>query len=326
MPKVWFISLLVPFISVTAFDASMAQQLPDLTKMRNDIDLGATSFFDGFGPSHPGLVYIGYVRLNFADRILDRNGEDNPLFSHPKVNSQTIVNEFAYLTPVKVGSASIGLNAVISAVNLDTQFHPPGLQLQDNGTGLSDLTFGPFLQGSPIIRNGRPVFVWRAELDTVAPVGSFNKRRDINQGSGYWSINPYFTFTYMPTAKTEFSSRIHYIYNIRTDRVANPPPIPGLVVRDGQAGGAVYGSFTASYGVRPKLFLGFNGYFLNQIDDDKIDGERLRGTKQQLLYAGPGAHISFSQSSYINLNSYFPVRVRNGSSGPQVNTEFVFAF
>jgi Putative MetA-pathway of phenol degradation len=108
------------------------------------------------------------------------------------------------------------------------------LVLRDNGFNMGDLTFGPFYQAKPVMVGGRQVLSWRAEIDFIAPTGGFDPTRDINQSSGFWSINPYISVTVLPLPKWEISARFNYIYNFSTSRGADPPVIPGFTFRNGQ--------------------------------------------------------------------------------------------
>lgn len=319
------VTSLVMLIAILGHHAS-AQTTPDLIKPPAGLNLGGTSFFDGFGLDKPGWVFINYGRFDFFDQINGNDGSANKAFTDPSLRSQSELFQLLYRSPLELGPGAFGWDVVGAFTNLDARFRPPGPVLRDNGLGLDDLTTGPFYQADPIIMNGRPVFSWRAEFDVLAPIGSFNRSADINQGSGFWSVNPYITATVLPTEKTEISARFNYLYNFQTTQIADPPSIPGLVYRNGQAGDLGWVNFAASYAITDKINLGINGFYLHQFDRDKLNGISIPHTQQEYLYLGPGAHIKIDEKNLINVNLYLPEYVRNGPSGPELNYQFVHLF
>jgi hypothetical protein len=145
--------------------------------------------------------------------------------------------------------------------------------------------------------DGRPVFAWRAKLSAVAPTGSVNEQRNINQGCGFWAVNPFVAATWVPLPKLEFSSRIIYQYNFRTSTMQSPPPIPGLVYRDGQAGQIVYGNFATSLAVLPNAYVGLNSYALGQLTPNLTNGKIVSHSRETMLSAGPGGRYVFNESN-----------------------------
>ncbi|WP_197540138.1 SphA family protein [Azospirillum sp. B510] len=305
---------------------AIAQQLPDLVKPPAGINLGSTSFFDGFGPRETGFVYVAFPRFTFGNDITDAKGKSSRAFNDPKVNTQVLVSQFSYLTPLEVGPTRLGFNLFVPLVNFATSFDSPGLKLRDNGFNVGDLTFGTYLQGNPIIDEGRPVFSWRAEIDAIAPTGAFDKHKDLNQGSGFWSLIPYLSATYLPTENTEVSMRFNYMHNFSTDKFPNPPPIPGFKFDNGQAGQVGWVNFAASYRVLPSLALGLNGFYYKQLTENKLNGVSIADSKAEMLAMGPGAHISISEKSFLNVNLNLPVINKNAIKGPSLGLQYVKVF
>lgn len=215
---------------------------------------------------------------------------------------------------------------MIPLVGFDTHFNPNGIVLRDNGFGLGDIEPGIFYQHAPFLRDGRPVFSYRVEFDFIAPVGSFNSTRDINQGSGFFSLNPYVSATFIPLPGLEFSTRIQYLYNFSTSRFSNPPPVLGVTYGSGQAGQAAYLNFDASYAVAEKLSLGVNGFYFRQLDKDRLNGVSIDGSRVTQLYVGPGLHATLSPKNILNVNAYLPIDVRDTTSGPRFNFELIHVF
>ena len=185
------------------------------------INLGFTSFFDGFGRNEEGFTYLLYANYAMADQINDDDGKPQPYFNDPQINAFVLINQLVYVLPEKLfnDSAHLGFDFILPVVAFDTSFAPPppspGVRLKDNGIGLGDITFGPLLQFRPIIAGGRPVFSTRIEFDVIVPTGKYDPDNDINQSSNFTSLNPYWAATVLPLPHLELSWRLHYLYNFK---------------------------------------------------------------------------------------------------------------
>ena len=303
-----------------------AADIPDLVTPTNGINLGSSSFSDGFGPDKPGLTLLAYARYNVLNKIADSNGGDDANFQDPSIQVRTLVTQFSYLTPIKVGSGTLGFDVLVPVTSFSSSFGAGGRSLRDNGLGLSDVTAGPFIQFKPIIRNGRPVASIRAAFDVIIPTGKFSRERDLNQGSGYWSLDPYVAFTVLPRPNWEISGRVQYVYNFKTDRIANPPTIPGVPFKTGQAGQVAVLNLASSVNLDRRSSIGINGYFVQQVTKNRIDDIKIPGSERQSLYVGPGFHLDRLPVGIFNFNLYLPVTARNDTTGPQVNLQFIRPF
>jgi hypothetical protein len=304
-----------------------AQQVPQTAQLPSGLNTGGTSYLDGFTRTTPGWAVIPYLRFSRLDAIKDANGDDSPAFQRPRINSTLLLTQVAYATDYHPFGGILGFTALVPLVNLDASFAANSpVRLRDNGFGVGDITLGPYLQMLPVMRQGRPVFVQRFELDVIAPVGKFDRDLDLNQSSGYWSVTPNWAFTVLPTAKWEISARLNYIYNFRADKTANPPPIPGFVFRNGKAGDAGWINFATSYSVAPTVRLGINGYYLQQFRDNRTNGIRVADSKQRQFYLGPGGSWQIDQNNILFANFYMPVKVENAAAGNNLNFQFTHVF
>lgn len=200
------------------------------------------------------------------------------------------------------------------------------MKLTSNGFGVGDLNIGPFYQSRYSTEDGRAVFAWRVQFSVIAPTGEINEQRNINQGSGFWALNPYVAITWVPLPQLEFGTRINYQWNAQTSTIQSPPPIPGLAYRNGQAGQIVYGNFDVSYAVLLNVYVGLNGYALAQLTPDQTNGESVAHSRETEVSMGPRGRYVFSQSNALNVNLYLPVVYRNATSGTQVNLQFIHRF
>jgi hypothetical protein len=200
------------------------------------------------------------------------------------------------------------------------------VKLRHNGPGLGDLVWGPIYQSRVFKQGGRPVLSARFQLIIESPTGNFSRRDNINQSAGYWAVNPYIAATYLPLPGLEFSTRFNYQYNCKTSNLPAPPPIPGIVYRNGQAGQIIYDNYDASLQLSDKLHLGLNGYFLDELTPDRTNGTIVPHSRETEIYLGPGGRYVFDAGDALNVNFYFPLLSRNGSRGAEVNLQFVKKF
>jgi len=299
---------------------------PAVVKLPAGLNLGGTSFYDGFGSTDPGWIFMDYARWNHLTSVKDNNGDNSPLFASPRAEALSNVFHVVYISPISVPNGALAFEALLPIVGFDSHFNPSGLELHDNGWNFGDLTFGVDYQSKPISFGGTSVFSWRTGLDFAAPTGGFDASRDLNQSSGFWSITPYLAATVLLVPKWEISTRFSYDYNFSTTRGANPPIIPGFTFHAGQAGQAWWINFASSYEVFDGIRPGINGYWLQQLTDDRTNGFSVPLTRVEELYLGPGLSWQINQRNVLNLNIYIPVSVRNTLAGPQFNIQHIHQF
>ncbi|OBR75702.1 meta-pathway of phenol degradation protein [Xanthomonas arboricola pv. fragariae] len=304
--------------------AASAQAVPETAAPPQGINLGGTSFLDGFGSSTPGWTVIEYLRHYDFDAIKDARGDDSAAFRDPKVGVSVLLTQLIYVTPYRWKRASLSFNTIVPLVNYDTSFAADSpVQLRGNGFGMGDISFGPALQIDPVMRNGRVLFFQRFAIDAFAPVGKFDRDVAINQSTGFWSVAPHWAFTVQPSDNWEISMRLNYLYNFRTDRAGGVPPIPGFRFRNGQAGDVLWANLASSMKVSEQLRLGINGYYLQQLKDNRTNGQRVPDSKRMQFYLGPGLSWRLDANNLLNFNVYLPVEVKNSVAGTSVNLMFV---
>ena len=313
------------------------------------INLGATSFMDGFGRNEGGFTYLAYLQYSMG-REIDGTvngsppGEPVPVFNHPQVDAFVLLNQLVYTIPDGLfdNHAHVAFDFILPVVAFNTNFAGPppypGTKLSDNGIGLGDLTFGPMLQFAPVIAAGRPVFSHRFEVDVIAPTGKYDATKDINQSSNFVSLVPYWAGTVLPLPHLELSVRLHYLYNFKNVRPAlgriyknQLPP----AVKDAQAGQAGWVNFATSYEILKDFRLGANGYYFHQFNLDlweMLDGSSNPGvaftdTGALSIFAiGPGVMWGAGEHDKLFANLYFQLLVENGLKSNVVNLRWIHGF
>jgi hypothetical protein len=284
------------------------------------VNLGFTSFLDGGPPAGPGFYFAEYLHYYASSQLNDQNGDKMPL-PDPKVRALVSLSQFLYQSnqPVLMGG-KWGLDLIVPVVSLSADYGGAGPFPADNGTGIGDILVGPFIQWDPIMGASGPRFMHRVELQVLLPTGKYDKDKELNPGSGFFSVNPYWSGTFFITPRMTSSLRLHYLWN-----AANSDPNRGFgTAEDAQAGSAVHANLAADYEVMPKqLRLGVNGYYLKQITDTKAGGSDVSKRREQVLGIGPGLVYHRSPEQHVFLNLFTEVLAENRTQGTRVILRYV---
>jgi hypothetical protein len=313
--------------------------LPDVVKPPPSINLGSTSFYDGFGRVKPGVTVLQYFRWSHGTQIADLNGNENAKFSTPRIDSFPSLTQLIVATKWHPFGGTAGISVLVPLVEVQDSFAADSPKtLPVHGFSLGDIIAGPTFQSRSFIHRPapegdretpivpHPYLAYRVQFLMQAPVGGFDPAKSINPGSGYWAFIPYLAATSIPRPKFELSTRMHYQYNLPTSKIANPPRIPHLVYVNGQAGQLVYANFTGSYRFSRKLYLGANSYGVYQLSPDKTNGINVGHARETQFYLGPGGGYDFARSDTLNVNLYLKVEAHNAVSGPSLQMLYIHRF
>jgi len=247
---------------------------------------------------------IGYYH---AGQINDRHGNSVP--GSNKVTTMSATTHLAYLTNYRLLGGYYGAELLLPLADVDVNASS-GPKERERGIG--DLIVSPFmLQWTDHKLFGMPYF-HRFVVDLTLPTGAYDRTHAVNAGSNLFSVNPYYAFTIMPTDKLEFSARLHYLWNSENDR-----PFVGLGAGNVQPGQAFHANYAASYEVTKGVRLGINGYALQQLTADKVDGHNLSGSEERVFGIGPGIQFSGNGLSLF-INGYVETGAENRPEGAKV--------
>ena len=288
------------------------------------LNLGATSFLDGGPPAGPGFYFTEYLqwwdfsRINYPDgkRLVLPNGT-------AKLDAWVSLNQLIYQSnqPILLGG-KWGLDVILPVVVLDE--HPKQHFLTDNGAGIGDLYVGPYIQWDPIMGEKGPIFMHRVELQILVPTGRYSDKQNLNPGSNFLSLDPYWAGTVFLGPKVSASWRLHYLWNDAND---DPNRYFYHNINKVQAGQAVHLNFAADYEILPhQLRAGLNGYWLKQVTASTADGDAIPHSREQVVAVGPGVLYSFSQNDHLFLNVYFEMAAENRPEGQRYNLRWVHHF
>lgn len=277
------------------------------------VNLGDTSFEDGV--AFPGWLVEETIGYYHAGQLNDHQGDKIP--GSNKLTSVSATTHLAYISNLRLLGGFYGAEILLplADVDLDTSFGP-----KDREQGVGDLIVSPFiLQWTGHKLFGMQYF-HRFVFSVTLPTGEYDRNRPVNIGSNMVSINPYYAFTIMPTDKLELSARLHYLWNSEND-----DPLVGLGAGTIQPGQAFHANYAASYEVVKGVRLGINGYALQQLTKDKIDGCSQANSEERVFGIGPGIKWSGNGLS-LYLNSYFETGAENRPEGTKVVFRFSKVF
>jgi hypothetical protein len=267
------------------------------------VNLGETNFEDGFAA--PGWLIEEFPESYVAGELLDGHG--NPVPGRNRLITDSTTTHVAFISKKRVLGGWLAGEVLQPLVDVDLQLA--------NGTssrvrGFGDLTFGPGLQWAPK-KIGSGVFVHRFVFDVTVPTGTYNHRRPVNIGNHFVVVNPYYALTY-ERKKIEFSTRLHYLWNS-----ANNQPFVGFGIRNMQPGQAFHVNYATSYELWKNVRLGFNGYWLQQVTDHRINNVDVPFSRERTVGLGPGLQLG-GRDIWFRLNGYLETDVRNRPSGVKV--------
>lgn len=269
------------------------------------VNLGDTSFEDGI--AFPGWLVEETFGYYHAGQFNDHQGDKIP--GSNKLTIMSATTHVAFLSQFRMFGGFYGAEVFLplADVDADTSFGP-----KERNQGAGDLIVSPvILQWTDQKLFGMPYFQ-RVVLAVTLPTGKYDRNRPVNIGNNMVSINPYYAFTIMPTDKIELSARLHYLWNSENDE-----PFVGSGAGTTQPGQAFHANYAASYEVIKGVRIGINGYVLQQLTEDKVDGQSQVNSKERVLGIGPGMKLSGSGVS-LYLNSYFETRAENRLEGTKV--------
>jgi len=267
------------------------------------VNLGETNFEDGFAV--PGWLIEEFPESYFAGEL--RDGHGNTIPGRNRVTTYSTTTHVAYISKKRVLGGWLAGEVLQPLVDVDIQL---ANVTSSRVRGFGDLTLGPGLQWAPK-KIGNGVFVRRFVFDVTVPTGTYCDRRPVKIGNHFVAVDPYYALTY-DRKKIEFSARLHYLWNS-----ANSDPFAGFGIRNMQPGQAFHSNHSMSYEVRKNVRLGFNGYWLQQVTDHRINNIDVPYSKERTVGLGPGLQLG-GRDIWFRLNGYMETAVRNRPSGVKV--------
>lgn len=294
LERQFYLSILMVLLSF----AGSAAQDPVLPAT----NLGMVNSFDGM-VGKPGFVYQGYAQVFQTRKVVA--GQGQVVSPGLKVNSLLQMNQFIYLTPLKLLGGNLAFTVLVPIVQIAAS----------TGTGpapsVNPGVLGDLVQGTAIQWSGKKLFdkpfSHRAEVDFNLPVGSFDKQYNINPSAHAFGISLYHAFTLMLTRKVSISSRNQINYNAR------------LIGQKQKAGAFYNGNYTIDLAIRPSLRILAAAYLLTQINHDSFEGNNryyqtqmgIANTKERVLGYGAGLAYFTQGGAFLEIKTFFETAAVN---------------
>ncbi|HLJ86667.1 MAG TPA: transporter [Candidatus Angelobacter sp.] len=268
-----------------------------------DVNLGDTNFEDGFGS--PGWFLQEFPEGYVAGDFKDVHGNTIP--GRNRAVAYSTSSFVGYMSEKRIFGGWVAWEALEPIADLEIQV---ANHADARVSGFADTTVGAGLQWAPK-KISKGEFGQRVVLDVTVPTGKYSDRRPVNIGNHFVMVEPYYAVTY-ELKKIEFSARFHYFWNS-----TNNDPFIGFGIRNLQPGQATHLNYATSYELWKNIRLGFNGYWLQQVTDHKINDAGIPHSKERTIGLGPGIQIS-NRDTWFRLNGYIETDVRNRPSGIKV--------
>jgi hypothetical protein len=269
-------------------------------------NLGLANVFDGIA-GKPGFVYQGYAQVFQTQKITGDESQD--LHSGLKVNSLLQMNQFIYLSPVKVIGGNLGFTVLIPVVQINAS-NTSGPTPSVNPGVLGDIVQGTAIQWSNKKLFGKP-FSHRVEFDVNLPTGSYNANYNINASTHAYAFGIYHAFTLLLSDQISISSRNQFNYNDH------------FIGQKDKAGAYYNGNYSIDYAIHPNLRIEAASYFLTQINQDSYNGNSnyylqqygIANTKERVFGYGPGLAYFTRGGTLLEVKTFFEAWARNRAEG-----------
>ncbi len=268
------------------------------------MNLGLTSFLDGTSlPPHYGFYWIQYAEQYHTDEFTNAKGQKLAGVSSPDFDPMYTLTQLTYVSQGRYLLGAHSVSTLIIPYMMDFRLQEDNaLGLSATSSGLGDLTGGIGLQWDPLMKNGRPFWVNRAEFSMNFPTGEYDVHKNINPGSNHYSFDPYWASTVFITAHWSVSTRMNFLWNQRNEDT-------GV-----KAGSAFHMNYASAYEVLDKkLYLGIAGYYLKQLKNS--EGDPAADSKERVFAIGPGFLWGITQSTGVTFNAYQEMAAENRTQG-----------
>ncbi len=295
---------------------------------------GAEAFMVGAAPP-PGMTMAFYGVYYHADELEDSDGHDSKLLDHVTIMGD--VFRFIWISKKQLLGGNYGQHFFLLSVDVDAEFNGPvgpKLGRDYHTTTVPYLIYSPFLltwhlmQGKlHLVADLSDIYIplYNVDNDNMASLGTF--------GRNYWTFEPVFAFTYLPTPAWELSAK--FMYDISTTQ---EDYLPGPPVRvDRRPGDEFHVDFNLSYGITKALRLGLSGYYYRQVKDDDYRSihrapaplqpvlRALEGEQGQVWALGPG--VWYRKGRFIaTLRSQWEFEAKNRPEGENVWLKVYYVF
>ena len=269
-------------------------------------NLGLANVFDGVA-GKPGFYYQSFVQAFQTLASYDEAGHKSP--SSVKVNSLLEMNQFLYLSPLKVLGGNLGVTILVPLLQINSA-NKGGAAPTANPGVLGDPLLGVAVQWSDRRLLGKS-FSHRLELDLNIPAGNFDSAYTINPSAHLWNYEMYYAFTIMLNKEMSVSNRNQLNYNAH------------IIGSQAKPGAFYNGNYSIDYSIVPAFKVEVVAYFLTQFVQDSYGGDYhyyqdrfgIYDTKERVFGCGPGVAFFSTRGIDVEGKVFFETAAKNRFAG-----------
>ncbi len=269
---------------------------------------GAEDFLCGVAPG-PGLYLVNYSYWYSSSSLRDNDGHDVKVL---KFNANIWVDapRFLYFFPKKIFGAIYGVyvTAPIYYADIETKSH--GMKIVgDHTSGIGDIVFSPLILGWHFGKRLHFIF----SFDINAPTGHYDGKNLATTiiSKNYWTFQPNISFSWIIGPGIDVSGKFIYEFHTDNDEYLIPPFFYKTTYSPGSG---INLDFAFGVPINPNLRIGLNGFFYEQLKDDKIKGVAIKDKKVRNFALGPAIKYSGENWAVI-FKEQFEIFAKNRPKG-----------
>jgi hypothetical protein len=276
---------------------------------------GMESWMSGALPP-PGDYFLDYLGY-WGGTLKDGGGHkvSFPGNKNASLDATFDALRWVHVTNTKILGADYGFHVIVPLVNLSIDH--PAFGGRASHFGVGDIVVDPFVLGWH-----RGDWHTILALDVFLPTGHYDKNDPrVSIGANYTSFEPVFAVSWLPSSGWEASAKVMYNTKTKNDDT------------DYQSGDELHVDWLVGR-TMGKWGLGVAGYYLRQVTDDKIAGEKVAaadgvwsaGRRGQVFAYGPS--IKYTTPSHVSLMAQwvYETHVENRFDGNTVVLKAVVPF
>ncbi|RLA04487.1 MAG: hypothetical protein DRQ54_09490 [Gammaproteobacteria bacterium] len=251
--------------------------------------LGADDFMSGVAPP-PGVYWLNYSFHYRADKFTGGDGNEIQVGPLDDFKARITGNVFRYFWMPERDIRILGGRWApdFGFALLDKRLKVGGRWFTEKGVG--DLIFAPV---NLFYRWGDVHAV--LYVDFIAPTGKYDKHKVANLGNNHWTIKPAALFS-LVKPRWEITGIFNIDFNTTNNDYIDPRT--GLESKH-RSGKAFHMDYAASWRATPKLNIGIQGYYWNDLEDDRVDGKRVNNTQTRVFAIGPGVRYQLGSLAVV---------------------------
>lgn len=232
-----------------------------------------------------------------------------------EIESTAVIPRIDYLSPLRVAGGRLGFYIAQPWIKQEVSV----FGLHDTREGMGDTTLSPI-----VLWDMGKNLTLAAAVEITVPTGEYSTDRLANTSNNFHTYKPLFSFTWLPTEKTEVSMKTTYSLNSENKDT------------DYRSGQIFHFDYSASYRITDNVMLGLNGYYLKQTTDDKQYGRTVQfagqdvddGVRGHVFAIGPALHLTFLKYASAEIRWAKEFAVENRAEGEMLwaKVSIPFAF